>query len=1257
MSIVYKGKATDRSWSGLPDEVIRLIGTFYLENAALVGYTPQTWETQPDWRHRWMYSFVRDGNSLERTVMMVCQAWHQALQHHPIWYRSISLLDPMDHYQLHQYLAPPKTHGGSARQSQRRKHTPWKHLRNILWVSCFVCRINAPVTSIGLGAANSNRGPGTVVWAPNIGHVPVCKDHEPQEGTFCGLCLREKTRNPTFGGLLGMDSMDPREIAICENEDTETFEGLESTCRSCRLEWLWRKAAHSNDCETIGGVAPVIPPGKGKVRLTGREYLPVPDLWTLNCGTDDKEVRWAMRNFVESGDGTVADVLTLAREKYWMYKNTRLEDFLNQATAARKWAAKESRAAEGATSHRRGPQFAVKGRQQSEAPPQIREIYGEEEEEMDLEELEPHDDAERAQLAADLALAVLLEREEREREEGEYKVEEDAVVDDARRERARSVSPPTERERSLPPHMQLQRQHHEGYQESVDADATGYPASSPQTNTTTTVISLDDANLEQIDPESEDLTHSLSPAVHPSDRYRRSIRSVQNMDESLDEFEEEEEEEEESDEEDDASVKHSEQNAVKDIALGDWARAKILDGFWISPADLWYGYDTVYKGSGMGLNYRRPELDEKVQKVECDAQAVDGSETHADIEGDAKRDKRKDGWTLAVHPCSWTIEPPPEDSKAPTAAATREEDAEEESHPRWETVAARNPPTFALCEQAYHAHQKQLRQVLLPAMRNVVRKLVIECGAATVPEDSAATAAPGRDGRARARTSSVASDCSSTSTSRKRKRARVAGEDSKRRLRDPAMIASRMSIDDVVRVMREEEGVWFDGYDWLQKRRNEEEEEQEEHDAETAAAKRKDGPDSDYLGVPSGESPPKKKRRKTLRDGGHDVVSDFCSVREPRDHGSASSSPTSEGPPDDDGTTSSRSGTSPVLSTTTLQTTPSPEPITTSLGKAVARGEDVDQGEEYESQEEDDEPRIRIPVPGVLDPPKLLHPIPYIPLSVRGFPQYTLTALKQIWREATAPLYLCRCRICERAAAAAAEATNTARRSSNHRYPQQQQQQQQTAPPPPPTPHRDAPEQNQEYRIPSIRLRPVNAAKAELPRRQAEEADDLDEVSSGGERDYEATSDDEAEYANQVADEWSVDDDGYERVVGFDYGRGQGDVNDQYDDDDDGDVVEIDVEDVDLALDTTTTSTIKGLASPTVPSHADGMPVTPTRSARKRSCDETEIEVDHAGRTVDVVGAGVGEIGERDLGRYAVRQPTPPKRQKTSASDATDPRI
>lgn len=132
----------------------RLIGTFYLENAALVGYTPQTWETQPDWRHRWMYSFVRDGNSLERTVMMVCQAWHQALQHHPIWYRSISLLDPMDHYQLHQYLAPPKTHGGSARQSQRRKHTPWKHLRNILWVSCFVCRINAPVTSIGLGAAN-----------------------------------------------------------------------------------------------------------------------------------------------------------------------------------------------------------------------------------------------------------------------------------------------------------------------------------------------------------------------------------------------------------------------------------------------------------------------------------------------------------------------------------------------------------------------------------------------------------------------------------------------------------------------------------------------------------------------------------------------------------------------------------------------------------------------------------------------------------------------------------------------------------------------------------------------------------------------------------------------------------------------------------------------------------------------------------------------------------------------------------------------
>ncbi|KAJ7580819.1 hypothetical protein C8J56DRAFT_1057774 [Mycena floridula] len=51
------------------------------------------------------------------------------------------------------------------------------------------------------------------------------------------------------------------------------------------------------------------------------------------------------------------------------------------------------------------------------------------------------------------------------------------------------------------------------------------------------------------------------------------------------------EEEEESEEEEDADFLHmTENDGVRDLALMDWARLRILDGFWMSPADQWYGY-------------------------------------------------------------------------------------------------------------------------------------------------------------------------------------------------------------------------------------------------------------------------------------------------------------------------------------------------------------------------------------------------------------------------------------------------------------------------------------------------------------------------------------------------------------------------------------------------------------------------------------------------------------------------------------------
>ena len=55
---------------------------------------------------------------------------------------------------------------------------------------------------------------------------------------------------------------------------------------------------------------------------------------------------------------------------------------------------------------------------------------------------------------------------------------------------------------------------------------------------------------------------------------------------SLDMAEEEEEEEEEEDEDDPGVKQLAEESGARDLALGGWARARILDGDWFSLADI-----------------------------------------------------------------------------------------------------------------------------------------------------------------------------------------------------------------------------------------------------------------------------------------------------------------------------------------------------------------------------------------------------------------------------------------------------------------------------------------------------------------------------------------------------------------------------------------------------------------------------------------------------------------------------------------------
>ena len=320
---------------------------------------------------------------------------------------------------------------------------------------------------------------------------------------------------------------------------------------------------------------------------------------------------------------------------------------------------------------------------------------------------------------------------------------------------------------------------------------------------------------------------------------------------------------------------------VRDLAIADWARTRILDGHWCSPADQWFGYSWPAGGGVRDVGEdteNEPDPDEEVREG-CTVRRVVRVE--------------------AVHPCPWTV---PSNSvsvttspTSPTSPTTRVSNDcnDDDVHPRLSTVRAHAPPSFALCEQAYHAYQKQLRLILLPAMTNLVRKFVMEWSYGAVG----------------------------------------AG--------DPGTRVARMGLEEVLAELRTP-GVWFDGVDWAAGGL------QQDRDRDAASARERE----------------RARDRERDRD---------------REEDSASSA-------------SSRSGgshtTSPVLSTTTLQTTPSPPPA----------HEKDKYTNERDAMMRKRPPPVVIPVPisPVLPSPRLIHPIPHIPVTLAHMAQYSLEAFKNV---------------------------------------------------------------------------------------------------------------------------------------------------------------------------------------------------------------------------------------------------------------------
>ncbi|KAJ7511098.1 hypothetical protein B0H11DRAFT_2268941 [Mycena galericulata] len=893
-TVGYKGKAL-RSWPQLPGEVIRLIATFHLHSASASAALPLTWDFaaaspqhQPhsshpsqhtpypypppqnsiyppnpphpqehedgeqdpqrarhthierarqrdreEWARPWparlVYVAARDTRAME-VLMTVCPQWGVAVEHHNFWNVALGVLDPHNAFAHFGWLQPPAPapvpqHSSSAAPAAAPlpvRVSPYRHFRTLLQVSCLPCRINAPKTSHGLGAARR------IINTPRLGPIAVCREHAERRRTrFCGVCLRDaelarsvraeavkyarddlaraehalqtaRWMNAGRGSMeAAYDVRDAAEdaVRVAEeavkgaagmsgpgegvgvNEDEATFQGVHATCRACRAEWLWRQAlvaAGERDADWEGGEEDT---EKERERDSDRDGRGMELLRALGANVSqpgyfsppDPQVRSTLTAFVDLAEGTVNHVLVVAGERGWLRTHTRWAELMGQALAARKFNA-------GAGGGDRG--------------------------------------------YAGYATTRLVKSADRPRGRG------------------RSLSP-----------------------ESVDDEYAFGELGDGQRGrggrTGTEAYANNAANV----------------AVYASAGYTNtSADEYDLLDEEYDEDDSELEDELSEDEDEMAAALES---SVKELALGDWARGRILDGAWVAPADVYYGV-------------RVGGLDTPENPVK------------------------------ATHPVPWAVSPPPSPPGHATSTATPvlptplPADAPPTTHPG---PPAPSPPTYALAEAAHAAHMRQMRVVLLPAFRNVVRRVVVEC---------ALDAREGGSGGAA----------------------------------DPAMRAARMSLADVVREVREEEGVWFDGVDWTERRRN----------ARAEAATERE----------------RERERRHRTEGSDD---------------------SSEG-------TSRTSDTSPVLSTSTLGTTPSPPP----LGE---HRKDADAVEEARRAKEARERQPTIAVMPVLDPPRLLHPIPHVPETIAHLPMYSLEALRAVWREACAPLYHCRCTICERAMAAA----------------------------------------------------------------------------------------------------------------------------------------------------------------------------------------------------------------------------------------------
>ncbi|KAI0692314.1 hypothetical protein C8T65DRAFT_586713, partial [Cerioporus squamosus] len=223
------------------------------------------------------------------------------VENHLFWNKACALLDPMGSLNHHLTIVHP---AAGSQGAVIRRVSMYRHYRSMLDVSCAVCRVNYPYNAEGLCAGSAKRSVNT----PTLGVISLCKEHR-KTAAFCGVCLREAPRTEFED-----DYSQGMGIACAENEDEETWPGVDATCRACRNEVFWRRVNMRREWQEA---------------VDGRRWA-----------TLDWETKQSVESFIDMGEGSIRDVLQIAEEKHWLRKYTKLGDMLQQALAASRYASR-----------------------------------------------------------------------------------------------------------------------------------------------------------------------------------------------------------------------------------------------------------------------------------------------------------------------------------------------------------------------------------------------------------------------------------------------------------------------------------------------------------------------------------------------------------------------------------------------------------------------------------------------------------------------------------------------------------------------------------------------------------------------------------------------------------------------------------------------------------------------------------------------------------------------------------------------------